>query len=129
MIHAIRKDVVVLPGGRIEIESSELTPGAHAEVIVLENTSRTRKRTARGHMDAGGGPSAARKEAERVSGQSTEPDTKEPLTLAQRRAFLKLPLQERRRILAEQAEQMADLYLYEQDAEVLNLGGGDFIDC
>jgi hypothetical protein len=64
-----------------------------------------------------------------VSGQSTEPDTKEPLTLAQRRAFLKLPLQERRRILAEQAEQMADLYLYEQDAEVLNLGGGDFIDC
>ena len=127
MIHAIRKDVVVLPGGRIEIVSSELTPGAHAEVIVLENAPRTRKRAVKGHTDAGGRPSAARKEAERVSGKSTEPDTEEPLTLAQRRAFLKLPLPERRRILAEQAERMADFY--EQDAEVLNLGGGDFLDC
>jgi hypothetical protein len=34
----------------------------------------------------------------------------QPLTLHDRRAFLQLPLDERRRRLAEQAEQMAELY-------------------
>ena len=102
MIHAIRQDVVVLPGGRIEIVSPELTPGAHAEVIVLEK-------------------------AERMLGKPPETETQEPLGLVQRRAFMKLPLQERRRILAEQADRMAGRY--KQDAEVRDLGGGDFLDC
>lgn len=34
----------------------------------------------------------------------------EPLTLAERRAFLKLPMEERRRILAEQADRLAGEY-------------------
>ncbi|MBM4031755.1 MAG: hypothetical protein FJ291_08225 [Planctomycetes bacterium] len=102
MITAIRQEVVVLPGGRIEIVSPELTPGAHAEVIVLEK-------------------------AERTPGEHPEAGMQEPLGLAQRRAFMRLPMQERRRILAEQAERMASHY--EHDAEVRDLGGGDFLDC
>jgi len=35
MIQAIRKEVVILPGGRIEIHSPDLIPGTHAEVVVL----------------------------------------------------------------------------------------------
>jgi len=35
MATAIRKTVTVQPGGRIELSSPELTPGARAEVIVL----------------------------------------------------------------------------------------------
>jgi|MTBAKMStandDraft_1061839.scaffolds.fasta_scaffold30178_2 hypothetical protein len=35
MIQAIKKDVVILPGGRIEIHSPDLIPGTHAEVVVL----------------------------------------------------------------------------------------------
>ena len=37
-------------------------------------------------------------------------ETSVPLTLADRLAFMKLPIEERRRILAEQAEQMAEHY-------------------
>ena len=98
MIHAIRQDVVVLPGGRIEIASSELTPGVRAEVIVL---------------------------AEEPTSPKTE--TALPRQRVRRRVFMKLPLQERRRILAEQADQMAEHY--SQDTEVRDLGGGDFADC
>ncbi len=102
MINAVRQEVVVLPGGRIEIESPELTPGAHAEVIVLER-------------------------AERDTGKRRAVGVQGPLGLAQRRAFMRLPMQERRRILAEQADRMAGHY--EQDEEVRDLGGGDFVDC
>jgi len=49
------------------------------------------------------------------------------LPLVHRRAFMKLPLQERHRILAEQADRMADHY--KQDAEIQGLWGGDFVDC
>lgn len=45
------------------------------------------------------------------------------LTLSQRQAFLKLPLEERRRILAEQAEAM--VAHYEQNPEGRELQGGD----
>ncbi|MEW6126991.1 MAG: hypothetical protein AB1757_08130 [Acidobacteriota bacterium] len=38
-------------------------------------------------------------------------------SLAQRRAFLKLPLSERRRILAEQAEQLLESYQREETAK------------
>jgi len=101
MMHAIRQEVVVLPGGRIEIVSPELTPGASAEVIVLEK--------------------GEHEPAEPGETQTT------PLSLAERRAFLMLPLRERRRILAEQADRMAGHY--ERDAEARELGGGDFVDC
>ena len=35
MIQAIKKEVTVLPGGRIELQSSELKAGMQAEVIVF----------------------------------------------------------------------------------------------
>lgn len=47
-------------------------------------------------------------EAERVLGEPVE--TEQPLSLVERRAFMKLPLEERRRILAKQAENMARFY-------------------
>ncbi len=50
----------------------------------------------------------------------------EPLSLIERRAFMRLPLAERNRILAEQAEKM--VVHYEQDTEWRTLSGGDFVD-
>jgi transcriptional regulator with XRE-family HTH domain len=50
----------------------------------------------------------------------------EPLSLIERRAFMRLPLAERNRILAEQAEKM--VVHYEQDTEWRILSGGDFVD-
>ena len=127
MIHAIRQDVVVLPGGRIEIVSPELTPGAHAQVIVLEEAPTAGKHLARNPHRTGRRASAPRKESDRMPGKPTKLDTKKPLRLVDRRAFMRLPLQERRRILAEQAERVADHY--GRDAEVRDLGGGDFLEC
>ena len=43
-----------------------------------------------------------------VSEEQTE--TKTPMTLEQRRAYLKLPLEERRHQLAEQAEKLLEHY-------------------
>lgn len=50
----------------------------------------------------------------------------EPLSLSDRRAFMQLPLAERRRILAQQAEAMVEHY--EQDTEWREFQGGDIID-
>ncbi|MCZ6675567.1 MAG: ImmA/IrrE family metallo-endopeptidase [Verrucomicrobia bacterium] len=52
-------------------------------------------------------------EAERMLGEELEAE--QPLLLVERRAFMKLPMDERRRILAEQARKMAAHY--EQDSE------------
>lgn len=55
--------------------------------------------------------------------------TEKPLSLAQRLAFMKLPIEERRRILSEQAERMAALY--EQEPGVtdrLDWQGGDIVE-
>jgi hypothetical protein len=41
MLQAIKKEVTVLQGGRIEFSSPELKPGARAEVIVLIQDSQT----------------------------------------------------------------------------------------
>lgn len=49
-----------------------------------------------------------------------------PLTLEERRAFLQQPLEERQRLLAQQAEAMADHYT--QDPEWQALMAGDIID-
>lgn len=50
----------------------------------------------------------------------------EPLSLSDRRAFMQLPLAERRRILAKQAEAMVEHY--EQETEWREFQGGDIID-
>lgn len=50
----------------------------------------------------------------------------EPLSLSDRRAFMQLPLAERRRILAKQASAMVEHY--EQETEWREFQGGDIID-
>jgi hypothetical protein len=49
--------------------------------------------------------------------------------LAQRRAFLKLPLEERRRVLAQQADQIAEHYESElEQADREHWQGGDIVE-
>ncbi len=50
----------------------------------------------------------------------------QPLSLSDRRAFLKLPMEERRRLLTEQAEAMAEHY--QQNTEWQELQAGDIIE-
>jgi uncharacterized protein YuzE len=63
-------------------------------------------------------------QAEKI--QSDTIATQQPLSLCDRRAFLQLPLEERRRILGEQAEAMA--LHYQQDTEWQELQAGDLIE-
>ena len=52
------------------------------------------------------------------------------LALTERRAFMKLPLEERRRRLAEQASQMAEHYEGRTEAiEREDWQGGDLVEC
>lgn len=63
-------------------------------------------------------------------GQEENVETQRALSLADRRAFMKLPLEERRRRLAEQAEKMAEHYESEQErAEREAWQGGDIVEC
>ena len=62
--------------------------------------------------------------AEKVRPKAAE--AQQTLSLAQRRAFMKLPLEERRRILAQQAEGM--LVHYQQNSEWQELQTGDLIE-
>ncbi|MEK6304072.1 MAG: hypothetical protein AABO41_25565 [Acidobacteriota bacterium] len=56
-------------------------------------------------------------------------ETTVPLTLADRLAFMKLPLEERRRILAEQAEAMIAHYELEENRRERELWqGGDIVE-
>lgn len=48
----------------------------------------------------------------KASGESV--DIQEPITLVERQAFLKLPLEERRNIIARQAKEMAAHYRQEK---------------
>lgn len=65
--------------------------------------------------------------AEEASQMLGEPlDTTAPPILLQRRAFLNLPLEERRRILAEQAQALRDAYADDPDRDLWQ--GGDIID-
>ena len=64
MIQAIRQKVVVQPGGRIEIHVPELSPGTRAEVIVLEETPQTPKRTLRSIIGSGRGSFSTPEEAD-----------------------------------------------------------------
>lgn len=63
-------------------------------------------------------------EAERILGEELE--VEEPLSLIERRAFMNLPIEERRRILAEQARKMATHY--EKDSEWKDYQGGDIVE-
>jgi hypothetical protein len=52
-----------------------------------------------------------------------------PFSLGERRAFMKLPLEERRKIMAEQAEQSARYYEQDSDARERELWqGGDIVE-
>lgn len=53
-------------------------------------------------------------------------DIDEPLTLKQRRAFMRLPLEERRKIMAKQAKELAEHY--EANDEWREVEGGAFLD-
>jgi hypothetical protein len=90
--------VKVLPGNKIEIETPNLLVGETVEVIILvpEVTS------------------------------DTSAIEQKSLSLKQRLAFLKLPIDERRHILESQAETM--LAHYQEDSEWQELMAGDILD-
>lgn len=57
-------------------------------------------------------------------------NSEQSLTLEQRREFLKLPLEERRRQMAEQAAQMVEHYEAPHEAdERAQWQGGDIVEC
>lgn len=63
-----------------------------------------------------------------MSTQEEAIETTAPLTLADRLAFMKLPIEERRRILAEQAEAMVDEYDLDSNRRERELWqGGDIV--
>ena len=66
----------------------------------------------------------SREMAERMIGRSL--DDGEPLSLVERRAFMKLPLEERRHIMAKQAERI--VAYYESNHEWREFLDGDFVD-
>lgn len=66
----------------------------------------------------------SREEAERLLGEPL--DVEESLALIERRSFMKLPLEERRRILSEQAEKLKSHY--SERADRSDLQSGDFVE-
>ncbi|GBE40933.1 MAG TPA: helix-turn-helix domain-containing protein [Nitrospirae bacterium] len=65
-----------------------------------------------------------KEEAEKMLGESIEDG--ETLSYIERRSFMKLPLEERRRIMAEQAEKMVTYYGL--DSDIKEFQGGDIIE-
>ncbi len=65
-----------------------------------------------------------KEEAEAMLGEKIGADV--PLPVVERQAFMKLPLEERRRLLAEQAARLAEHYA--QDTEWRELEGGDLVE-
>jgi hypothetical protein len=56
-------------------------------------------------------------------------NSEEPITLQQRRAFLRLPLAERRRVFSRQAEKAATHYEFEQNVQERETWqGGDIVE-
>ncbi|HEX5415903.1 MAG TPA: type II toxin-antitoxin system YhaV family toxin [Chloroflexota bacterium] len=68
----------------------------------------------------------SRGDAGRLFGENSEFVGQEPITLVERRVFLRLPMAERRRMLAEQAEVVAAWY--EKDTEWKEIQGGDLVE-
>jgi len=52
MTAAIRQTVTVGPGGKVEVQSAELTEGARAEVIVLVESAKHSQSTAQEQLEA-----------------------------------------------------------------------------
>jgi acyl-CoA reductase-like NAD-dependent aldehyde dehydrogenase len=52
-------------------------------------------------------------------------DVQEPITLVERQAFLKLPIEERRKIMAKQAKEMEDHY---KQGKVEDLETGEIVE-
>ena len=67
--------------------------------------------------------SLTREEAERLTGEDFGVDS---LTLTERRALMKLPVEDRRRLLAEQADKISSHY--EQDQEWREIGRGEVVE-
>ncbi len=65
-----------------------------------------------------------KEEAEKMLGERLK--TKDPLSLIEKRSFMKLPLEERRKLLAEQAGKFETFY--RQNQEIRGIGGGDIIE-
>lgn len=65
----------------------------------------------------------SKEEAERLLGEPVGSDEETPAALVRRRSFMKLPVEERRRILARQAQDLQEHY--EEDTERKKLQGGD----
>lgn len=65
-----------------------------------------------------------RQEAQDMLGEDIEGE--EPISLVTRRSFMKLPIDERRRILAQQAEKLK--HHYDEDSAWRELGGGDLVE-
>jgi hypothetical protein len=64
-----------------------------------------------------------------VIGQPDQAEKSVGLTLEERRSFLKLPLDERRRILVEQADRLSEYYDQEPEkAERLDWQAGDIVE-
>ncbi|MCL5772687.1 MAG: XRE family transcriptional regulator [Actinobacteria bacterium] len=55
-----------------------------------------------------------------------EINIKKPQSLKEKQSFIKLPLEERHRILTKQAEKIAEVY--DQDSDIENFQGGDIVD-
>ncbi|HAM52091.1 MAG TPA: hypothetical protein DCP92_15905 [Nitrospiraceae bacterium] len=66
----------------------------------------------------------AKDEAEKMLGEQIK--IKESLSLIEKRSFMKLPMEERRKILSEQADRF-EAY-YKNNPETRELGGGDIIE-
>ena len=63
-------------------------------------------------------------EAEKILGEKLE--LEQPVSIIERRAFVKLPLEKRRQILAEQSAKITKYY--EQESELKDLEGGEIIE-
>lgn len=66
----------------------------------------------------------SKRDVERILGGVE--DDQEPLSLVQRKAFMSLPLEERRKILTEQAQKLTDYYENESDWREIEIG--DFVE-
>lgn len=69
----------------------------------------------------------SKEEAESFLGKTIDADKERPMTLTKRKSFMELPLEERQKILARQAEEMVSYYEDEEDREQWQ--GGDIVDC
>jgi PHD/YefM family antitoxin component YafN of YafNO toxin-antitoxin module len=108
-----------------------LTVNGRAEVVVLDADSYQEMVDRLHHLETiaaiqEGIASAERGELKSAEQVLAEMKARQALTLVERRAFLRLPLEERRRILAQQAETSAAFY--EENPEWKEIQGGDLVE-